>query len=124
MPKSFNLVRNGNNLQQQQQQQHLDQHQQQQQQQQLHQQVYATIQRKQPAVPPFSHSKGFVDTSRLLGADAADVDHAIGASEAVSAAAAARRCNTLSRIRNLEMTEYQKQKLLNEADTVKIKVSN
>ena len=32
------------------------------------------------------------------------------------------RCNTLGRLKNLEMTEYQKQKLLNEANTVKIKV--
>lgn len=32
------------------------------------------------------------------------------------------RCSTLGRLKNLEMTEYQKQKLINEANTVKIKV--
>ena len=32
------------------------------------------------------------------------------------------RCSTLGRLKNLEMTEYQKQKLLNEANTVRIKV--
>ena len=34
------------------------------------------------------------------------------------------RCATLGRIKTLEMTEYQKDKLLNEANTVKIRVSN
>ena len=29
---------------------------------------------------------------------------------------------TLGRVKNLEMTEYQKEKLINEANTVKIKV--
>ena len=33
------------------------------------------------------------------------------------------RCSTLGRLKNLEMTEYQKQKLLNEANTVRIKVT-
>ena len=31
---------------------------------------------------------------------------------------------TLGRVKNLEMTEYQKEKLINEANTVKIKVKN
>jgi len=30
---------------------------------------------------------------------------------------------TLGRVKNLEMTEYQKEKLINEANTVKIKVN-
>ena len=30
---------------------------------------------------------------------------------------------TLGRVKNLEMTEYQKEKLINEANTVKIKVT-
>lgn len=34
------------------------------------------------------------------------------------------RCNTLGRMKTLEMTEYQKQKLLEEADTVRIKVGS
>ena len=33
------------------------------------------------------------------------------------------RCATLGRVKTLEMTEYQKDKLLNEANTVKIRVS-
>ena len=34
-----------------------------------------------------------------------------------------RNCNTLGRIKTLEMTEYQKQKLLDEANTVRIRES-
>jgi len=116
-----------------------------------HHQLYATIQRKQPPVPPFSTSKGFETSNSSSSAGScslrerprretsAATAHAGGLSHArpdlcpYNAAAFAGvnnvdqqqtvRCNTLGRIgRNLEMTEYQKQRLIEEADTVRIKV--
>ena len=102
--------------------------------QQHQQQLYATIQRKQPPVPPFSHNKGF-DTMDRLKQDVCpyaantfqqQVHRGMtggGLTTTSNTTTLAGRCNTLGRVKNLEMTEYQKQKLLDEADTVKIKES-
>ena len=48
--------------------------------------------------------------------------HSHAHAHAHSTSSAQFRCNTLGRVKNLEMTEYQKQKLINEANTVRIKV--
>ena len=97
-------------------------------------QLYATIQRKQPPIPPFSNSKGF-DTlhKRRSSGDMvtnSDPDMCPYATSVQfqrsfhvpNEGQMQNRCNTLGRMKNLEMTEYQKQKLLEEANTVRIKV--
>lgn len=87
-------------------------------------QLYATIQRQKPPVPPFSNSKGFFDMKRTNLETDTTVDicpYATSADRQFRATGA--RCNTLGRFKNLEMTEYQKQKLLDEANTVRIRVS-
>lgn len=98
-------------------------------------QLYATIQRKQPPVPPFatdanSARKGFdtVDRVKRLNngeqqqhmnpdlcpyANAATLRNSFKAPQNTGAAAAATRCATLGRMKNLEMTEYQRQKFMN-----------
>ncbi len=79
-------------------------------------QLYATIQRKQPPVPPFNSSKGFDTMSKNnVLYNSANVTPVVRQQAEL-------RCNTLGRIKNLEMTEYQKQKLIDEANTVKIRV--
>ena len=100
-------------------------------------QLYATIQRKQPPIPPFSHNKGFDTMAHRRIEDPPDVcpyatfqsnngHHRAGERFVATFSAnnqGSQRCNTLGRLKNLEMTEYQKQKLIEEANTVKIRVS-
>ena len=134
-------------------------------------QIYATIQRKQPPMPPFgaaNHQRmqplgntcnkggnftGTLDRLKFLrprreeqgigGVDlvpqtSADIcPYATSVSNTpnnhhrfhhlhynnLMANGESSRCATLGRIKTLEMTEYQKDKLLNEANTVRIKVS-
>ena len=92
-------------------------------------QLYATIQRKQPPVPPFTSDtpaarKGFdtMMSDRLKrlnnGEMAADLVCPYANKNAFMAASSAvarpplpisARCATLGRVKNLEMTEYQRQ---------------
>ena len=124
-------------------------------------QIYATIQRKQPPIPPFGAAgqvplqaapkgtfSGTLDRLKLLKPrrsvshphddlvpeTSADIcpyatsgggprfHHLHHNNLRSTVTPGASRCATLGRIKTLEMTEYQKDKLLNEANTVKIKV--
>lgn len=89
-------------------------------------QLYATIQRKQPPVPPFTSDtpaarKGF-DTmmtdrlKRLNNGDVAPPPMAVCPySKNSFMPTTSSRCATLGRVKNLEMTEYQRQNYLNTA---------
>lgn len=102
-------------------------------------QLYATIQRKQPPVPPFTSDtatvarKGFdtIMSDRLKRLNNGEMDHGqrmtscpfgpggvveknsfipTAAMASAAAAAANSRCATLGRMKNLEMTEYHHQR--------------
>ena len=88
-------------------------------------QLYATIQRKQPPVPPFTTDtpcarKGFTDSTverfkRLNNGEMCPYvgdhrgEHRAAKPENGILASTNTRCATLGRMKNLEMTEYQRQ---------------
>ena len=113
-------------------------------------QLYATIQRKQPPVPPFTSDtpvarKGFntmmSDRLKRLNngemAMPADLECPYGNNSAIIASKSSfgmggqhgviqgtSRCATLGRVKNLEMTEYQRQKFCNGSSNIVSKPRN
>ena len=94
-------------------------------------QLYATIQRKQPPVPPFTTDtpcarKGFTDSTverfkRLNNGEMCPyVDQRGTKPENGILTSSNARCATLGRMKNLEMTEYQRnqQKFYNGAHNI------
>ena len=89
-------------------------------------QLYATIQRKQPPVPPFTTDtpcarKGFTDSTveRFKRLNNGEMCPYVGAKpENGMLASTNARCATLGRMKNLEMTEYQQQKFYNGAHNI------